>query len=108
MQDKDKQHVTHLQNVVRIKFHSKSWTAKQCLAGTLQSRGPPKGHLVAFGCPGFVGEFNTYNIMEMSSMSFTTLLKAIPFIRARRWQFTQLGLKEPRLPTSLLNLVAIC
>ena len=78
MQEKGKQHVTHLQNVVKIKFHSKSWTAKQCLAGILQSRGPPKGHLVAFGCPGFVGEFNTYNIMEMSSMSFTTLLKGGP------------------------------
>ena len=38
-------------------------------------RGPPKDHLVAFGCPGFVVEFNTYKIMEMNSMSLTPLLK---------------------------------
>ena len=52
--------------------------AKGFLGGPLRSRGPPKDHLAAKGCPGFVVEFNTYNITLMSPMSLITLMKGGP------------------------------
>ena len=49
--------------------------AKESLGGPLLCGGPPKGNLAAKSCPGFVVEFNSYNIILMSSMLLTTLLK---------------------------------
>ena len=80
-----KRHVTQLQNVLSIEFQNKSWAAIGCqmiLGGSQQCRGPPKDHLAAFGCPGFAVKFNTYNIMDMSFVSLTTLLKEGPQVMA--------------------------
>ena len=49
--------------------------AKESLGGPLLCGGPPKGNLAAKSCPGFVEEFNSYNIILMRLMSLTTLLK---------------------------------
>ena len=38
------------------------------------SRETPKHHLAGKGCPGFVVEFNTYNISGDDLMSLTSLL----------------------------------
>ena len=55
--------------------------AKESLGGPLLCGGPPKGNLAAKSCPRFVVEFNSYNIILMSPMLLTTLLK-------RRLQFS--------------------
>jgi len=49
--------------------------AKESLGGPLLCGGPPKGNLAAKSCPGFVVEFDSYNIILMRLMSLTTLLK---------------------------------
>ena len=41
--------------------------AKLFLGSLLLCRGPPKDHLVAFGCPGFVVEFITSHIIAVES-----------------------------------------
>ena len=42
--------------------------AKWSFGGPLQSIGPPKDHLAAFGRRSLVVKFNVSNIMEMSPM----------------------------------------
>ena len=50
----------------------------EALRVRVRCKGPPRGHLAAKVCPGFVVEFNNYNIIEMSPMSLTTLLMGGP------------------------------
>ena len=50
--------------------------------GPLRSRRPPRGHLVATGCPEFVVEFNNYSINVDDPMSLTSLLHGAPHIYA--------------------------
>ena len=49
----------HCSNVLVIKFYDKSWADKGI---PLLYREPSKEHLTAKSFPGFVVEFNTYNI----------------------------------------------
>ena len=44
------------------------------MKGVPQSRGIPKHHLSAKGCPGFIVEFNNYSISGDDPMSLTSLL----------------------------------
>ena len=78
LQQSGKWHGTHFYKVViNIKIHFQSWAAKglqMIFKGFFASQNPHEEHLAAFGCPGFIVEFNTYNIIKMSPMSLTPLL----------------------------------
>ena len=52
--------------------------ARRGLGSSLLHREPAEHHLAAKGCPGFVVEFNTYNISGDDPMSLISLLHEMP------------------------------
>ena len=54
--------------------------ARRGLGSSLLCREPAEHRLAAKGCPGFVVEFNTYNISGDDHMSLTYLWQGAPHI----------------------------
>ena len=55
--------------------------AKGPIGGGLQSREPPRGHLAAKRCSGFVVEANNYRFNVDDPMSLTSLMEELFMIR---------------------------